>query len=154
MCIVIVFHQFLYGSATLTKMQRKRTEKKTRDNTVAEGFSNLYKLRGDPVPMKKKMTKRREGRGREEREGEGNGVRGEAPAKFLKRVFRPFPGVARGREHRKRTQHTKIFLLVNFGAVLMRSCRVSVAQNFKRGPDRFLDFFKNWSGAFFPGRTF
>ena len=52
--------------------------------------------------------------------GEGRmifGVRGEAPAKFLKGVFRPFPGVASRRDPRKWTQHTEIFLWVKFGGI-------------------------------------
>ena len=37
-----------------------------------------------------------EEKGKEEEERRGNGVRGGAPAKFLKRVFRAFPGLVGG----------------------------------------------------------
>ena len=52
------------------------------------------------------------------------GVRGEAPAKFLKCDFRGLPGLAGGFKWRKRAPHTAIFHWVKFGMNSMRFGRV------------------------------
>ena len=55
MCIVIVFHWFLYGSATLTKMQRKRKKKKERKRKTTTTTTRMPRMSfGRPFCQRKK----------------------------------------------------------------------------------------------------